>query len=135
MIGQSGKEEFEAVKDLSVGQRASYAVWLVEAEVNNGGFNQFYHNSSGVFAEMDTEAFRIFGAAKFADLMEKANKLYSSIKPELEKKLDGSMESFSKSYEDNPLNDLDTEFYALYSEENLNKLRIDYIRSHINEFI
>lgn len=135
IIGDSGEEELDAVKNLNTGQRAFYSVWLVEAEVNNGGFNQFYENQSGIFAETAVEGFRTFGAIKFADLMERANKLYSSIKLDIKKKLDGSLESFSESYKDNPLNDLDTEFYALYSEENLNELRISYIRSHVNEFI
>lgn len=135
LIKQSGKELFDAVKNLSLGQKILYTTWLVEVEVTNGGFNQFYYNFSRIFAEVAVEHFRTFGAVKFADLMGKANKIYSSIKTDLEEKNDGTAESFSKSYQNNLLNDLDTEFYALYSEEDLNKLRIAYIRSHIKEFI
>ena len=35
----------------------------------------------------------------------------------------------------NPLNDLDTEFYDLSKIENLSELRIKYIRTHKLEFI
>jgi hypothetical protein len=44
------------------------------------------------------------------------------------------MESFSESYKDNPLNDLDTEFYELYKSEKIGDLRIKYIRDNITEF-
>lgn len=42
---------------------------MVEGEVNNGGFNQFYFNSSG---QLPTWAFEIIGANKFAELVQKA---------------------------------------------------------------
>ena len=135
IVGAANKDEFEAVKDLTIGQRASYSVWCVEAEVNNGGFNQFYFNSSGQFAQLAVEGFRTFGANKFAALMEKANSIHSEIKDDLGKFNDGTVEGFSKSYENNALNDLDTQFFALYKEEEISKLRINYSRSHIQEFI
>lgn len=135
VIEESGKEDFEAVSALNVGQRALFSVWCVDSQVHNGGFNQFYFNSSGPFAEMAVEGFKTFGAMRCATLMEKANILFSSIKGDLEKFNDGTLESFSKSYENNPLNELDREFYVLWKEENLDKRQIDYIRSHVNEFI
>lgn len=135
VIEESGKEDFEAVSALNVGQRALFSVWCVDSEVHNGGFNQFYFNSSGPFAEMAVEGFKTFGAVKCATLMEKANILFSSIKVGLEKFNDGTLESFSKSYENNPLNELDREFYTLWKEENVSQRQIDYIRSHIDEFI
>lgn len=41
---------------------------------------------------------------------------------------DGTIEGFSKSYDENPLNDFDTEFYELYQTENLQQIQVDYIR-------
>ena len=118
IVGASDKEELEAVSELSVGQRAHYSVWCVEAEVNNGGFYQFYQNSSGILGSMAIEGFKTFGAYKFATLVEKADSLKA--------RFEAGEES---------LPDLDKEFYALYKEENLNKLRIAYTRAHISEFI
>ncbi|PXV63818.1 uncharacterized protein DUF4375 [Dysgonomonas alginatilytica] len=127
--------DYEVVKGLSKGQQAIYSIWWVEAEVNNGGFNQFYFNSSGKFAEMAIDGFKVIGANKFADLMIEANKIYNENKEILEGFDDGTVESFSKSYEDNPLDNMDQKFYEIYNEENLSELRITYIRKNYTEFI
>ena len=133
-IGDDYKKELENVKKLTKGQQAMFSVWWVEAEVNNGGFNQFYFNSSGQYAEMAVDGFELFRATKHADLMRRANLIYSANQERLEEFNDGTMESFSESYENNPLNALDEEFYELSKSESLNELRIKYIREHQTEF-
>lgn len=133
-VGNNYKKEFSNVQKLTKGQQAMFAVWWVEAEVNNGGFNQFYFNPSGQYAEMAEDGFQLFGASKFANLMRRANKVYAENRERLEEFDDGTMESFSESYKDNPLNALDEEFYELYNSESLNQLRIAYIREHPTEF-
>jgi len=132
---ESSLNEYDFMKTLSAGQQMIGSLWAVEAEVNNGGFNQFYFNSSGVFAEMAVEGFKLIGAEKFAELMIKANSIYAENKDRLDEFDDGSIESFSKSYTDNPLNDLDDTFYNLYMEENLTDLMVKYIRNNISQFI
>lgn len=127
--------EEEIVRQLSKGQKAIYVTWILEAEVNNGGFNQFYYNSSGQFADLAEEAFVTIGAVKFADLVHQANLIYDLIKDNLMENDDGSIESFSKSYEDNPLNELDSKFYKLYSEEPLNEIKVRYIRDNSESFV
>lgn len=131
-IGNDYEKEFQNLTKCSRGQQAFFATWIVEGEVNNGGFNQFYFNSSGQYAEMAVEGFELFGAIKYADLMRRANKIYSENRKRLESFNDGTLESFSESYEGNPLNDLDDEFYDL--EESLTDLRIKYIRENVAEF-
>ena len=135
VIGDMKGTEFKTVSKLSPAQQALYSTWLVEAEVNNGGFNQFYFNSSGEFANMAVGGFNQFGLTKYAELVQKANQLFTSIKPDLEKYNDGSMEGFMESYDENPLNELDKEFYNLQTEESVGKARIGYIRFHPEEFI
>lgn len=134
LMGASEKNELHAIGKLSPGQKAVYSTWEVEAEVNNGGFNQFYFNSSRKFSEMAVDGFRLFGANKFAELIQNANVMHESAKVNLEKYNDDTTENFSKSYTNNPLNELDTLFYKLYKEEDLHQLKIKYIRSHIKEF-
>ena len=128
-------EEREIVKSLTPGQRAIYVTMIVESEVNNGGFNQFYYNSSGQLADMMEEAFKTIEAGQFTDLARQANLIYAEIKVDLEKYKDGTMESFSESYKDNPLNDLDDKFYTLGEDEALSKIRIKYIRNNVKEFV
>ena len=84
--------------------------------------------------EMAVAGFELFGAKKHADLMRRANKIYTENRERLEEFDDGTMESFSESYKENPLNALDEEFYELSNSESLNQLRIAYIRQHPSEF-
>jgi len=125
----------EILKGMTTGQQAIYSTWEVEAEVNNGGFNQFYFNSSKQFSDMAVLGFEIIQAHQFADLMREANKTYVKNKDWLERFDDGTVESFSKSYESNPLNPLDEKFYQFYQTEDLKALKVRYIRMHIEEFI
>ncbi|MCA6417862.1 MAG: DMP19 family protein [Cytophagales bacterium] len=127
--------EEEVVRSLSEGQKAIYVTWILEAEVNNGGFNQFYFNSSGQLADLGQDAFKTIGAIQFASLVGRADSIYDATKEDLEKYNDGTIESFSKSYDKNPLNDLDDKFYKLYKDEPLNQIKIKYIRDNIKEFV
>jgi hypothetical protein len=130
-----GSEEREIVESLTPGQRAIYVTMIVEGEVSNGGFNQFYYNPSGQVADLMEEAFKTIEARPFADLATQANSIYAGIKEDLEKYKDGTMESFSKSYDNNPLNELDDKFYKLNEHESLSQIRIQYIRNNVKEFV
>ncbi|MDO6388800.1 DMP19 family protein [Pontibacter sp. BT731] len=135
IIGDDYENELEKVQKLTKGQQAIFSTWMVEAEVNNGGFNQFYFNSSGQYANMAVDGFETVGAVKFAELMKEANTVYASIEKDLEKFDDGTLESFSASYKENPLNDLDDKFYKLGESESLTNLKVRYIRENIDQFI
>jgi len=45
----------------------------LEREVNNGGFNQFYSNSSGDFVEETLLSLKEIGAFKMAEILKRAN--------------------------------------------------------------
>lgn len=135
ILDNDQKEEFEFIQALSKGQQMVYSTWMVEAEVNNGGFDLFYINSSRKFAEMAVEGFKLVGADEFSKLMEKANKIFIENRERLEAFDDGTVESFSKSYKNNPLNDLDQVFFDLYKSEDLKALKAKYIRENMEEFI
>ncbi|MGN6438005.1 MAG: DMP19 family protein [Agriterribacter sp.] len=121
--------------ELDKAQQAIYIIWCLEAEINNGGFNQFYYNSSGQYAELTPDALILVGALKFADLTARANQVYKKEREKIVTHQDGTLEGFSKSYDDNPLNKFDNEFYDLYEEETLQKIQIDFIRNHKQDFI
>lgn len=127
-------DDFEVVSSLPEPCQNIYSVYIIEGEVNNGGFNQCYYNSSRQFTKMAESGFNSIGAEGFADITIRANTIYSEIKDDLEKYNDGSIESFSESYKNNPLNALDDEFYSMYEKEPLDKLCIDYIRANSQYF-
>jgi hypothetical protein len=129
------RNQYEIVTRLSKGRQAIYTTFYLEAEVCNGGFNQYFYNSTGRFAQEAFQGLVQIGAVKLTDLMNQAISLYQANEEKITQEQDGSLEGFSKSYEDNPLNELDDNFYTLKKEENLSALRINYIRKNPKEFI
>ncbi|WP_333577518.1 DMP19 family protein [Sphingobacterium sp.] len=127
-------KEYEIVLSWNKSRQAIYMISQLEAEVNNGGYNQFYFNASGQFAAALPEALKLVGATKFADLTERANRTFEKEKSKITKDQDGTVEGFGKSYENNPLNKFDKEFYKLNDVENLQKIQVDYIRKNKKEF-
>jgi hypothetical protein len=127
-------KEYEIVLSWNKSRQAIYMISQLQAEVNNGGYNQFYFNSSGQFAAALPEALKLVGATKFADLTERANNTFEKEKSKITEDQDGTVEGFSKSYENNPLNKFDGEFYKLNDVESLQKIQVDYIRKHKKEF-
>ena len=132
---QDYTKEYQTVLGWTKSQQAIFIIWLLESEVNNGGYNQFYYNSSGQYAELATGALKLIGALKLADLTSRANQIYKKDKEKITKYQDGTSEGFSKSYDDNPLDKFDDEFYDLEKKENLQKLQVNFIRNHKQDFI
>lgn len=129
------EKEFETVMSWNKSRQAIYVIWTLEAEVNNGGYNQFYFNSSGQFYKHLPNALKLVGANKFASLTKRANETFEKENLKIIQHQDGTLEGFSKSYEDNPLNKFDDEFYELYETENLQQIQVDFIRKNKKEFV
>jgi len=126
--------EVEVVKSLSPGLRGLYATRAVEDEVNNGGFQQFYWNTSGALSKEAEEGFKLFGAAEYLSLMQQANEMHEAEKEKMQKYKDrGTSEAFSESYRESNLGELDDKFFKL--KEDLSGLRVSYIRKHPEEFM
>lgn len=64
-----GKEDFA---NQSLPQKVFSAIWVVESEVNNGGFSQYFLNSSADSTPFVVEALRIIGAPATAAICERA---------------------------------------------------------------
>lgn len=126
-------QELAYILSLSKPQQVIYIIWLLEGEVNNGGFNQYYYNSSGQFAKLAPDALKLVGATQFAALTQAANKMYEKEKYRITRHQDGTSEGFSKSYENNPLDEFDDQFYKL--KEPLGELQIAFIRNNKEAFV
>jgi len=129
------QKEYETVLSWNKSRQAIYMIWVLEAEVNNGGYNQFYFNSGGQFYKHLPDVLLLVWANKFADLTMRANNTFEKENPKITQHQDGTIEGFSKSYDDNPLNKFDDVFYELYKMENLQKLQVTFIRNYKTEFI
>jgi hypothetical protein len=58
---------------LSVRDQILVAIWGLEAEVNNGGFDQYYFNGAGDQAWFAPTALKSIGAQRMAAIVERAN--------------------------------------------------------------
>jgi hypothetical protein len=133
-IGRQYDREVQIVRALAPGVRALYVTWLVDGEVNNGGFNQYFWNTRGELAEEAVTGFMLFGAAHHAALMQEAIQARAQEAPEMERfREDNTLESFSESYEHTKLGELDEKFYEL--AENLSELRLDLVRRRPDLFV
>ncbi|MBC7913455.1 MAG: DUF4375 domain-containing protein [Pyrinomonadaceae bacterium] len=117
----------DVLPSLSKERQAIYFIYLVEMEVNNGGFHQFYLNhfvinDSSYMLDKTTEAFQVIGATKFTDLVKRTNRIFKMN----EKDFANTGEIFEK---------LDQEFYDTYKHENLYELRIKFIRNNLEGFV
>ena len=114
---KSMNNEDQIFSTLSAPRQAIYTIWQVEAEVNNGGFKQFFSSPASKFAVHAQKAFESIKAPGFAKLVAEV----------IEKEKNGQISDQYTSFND--------AFFALYDHEDLQKLKITYIRHNKNEFI
>ncbi|HSS63530.1 MAG TPA: DUF4375 domain-containing protein [Gammaproteobacteria bacterium] len=64
--------------ELEPGARDIYVVGLLEGEVNNGGFSQYFWNTEGQHAAVTVDVLKRVGAKETASLLRRAMKLYGA---------------------------------------------------------
>jgi hypothetical protein len=64
--------EAPIIRTLPPGVRAIYTTWLVDAEVNAGGFHQYFFNSSGQYAGDALAGYELLGTEEYAGVMRSA---------------------------------------------------------------
>lgn len=72
---QVGKVDFEDQPKL---QKVFSAIWRLESQVNNGGFEQYFCSPAGETANFAPTALRCVRAYKCAEIVERANRTLSS---------------------------------------------------------
>ncbi len=119
----------DAIEKLNKYERVIFITQTLEQEVNNGGFSQFFYNSSGDFSNELLDAFTQIGAAKTATICKKAISVFNGKIPldrtEREELLDNmKIETI--------LDKCDDDFYAY--EDDLERLNYEYIIKHRDYF-
>jgi len=59
-------------EELLAAERVFLLIWELESEVNNGGFHQYFYNSSGALAPNIVDALKTIGAEATADIVQRA---------------------------------------------------------------
>jgi hypothetical protein len=110
---------------LTTPEKVFVCVWGLDGEVNNGGFDQYYFNSSGDHALDAEESLTAIGAKQTAQLVEQANALFGASGPSPDRaarqlQLDALGEARTKK-----MNEIDEEF--MKSKDNLEELLRAYV--------
>lgn len=128
-------KEYETVMGWNKERQAVYMIWLLESELNNGGYNQFYTNSSTPFYRYLPGALKLVGADGLSDLTQRANKTFEEQNERLEELPDSTRDEFHKAYANDLLTTFDNEFFKLAEVENLDQLQVHFIRENKEKFI
>lgn len=87
-------------------------IWALEAEVNNGGFDQYYYNGAGDQAWFAPSALRSIGAHRMASIADRANAMFGKAGPPTDPNERGSALLHITEKNAGAWEQLDREFYA-----------------------
>ena len=98
--------------DLTESDRVLVTLWGLEADVNNGGFDQYFFNSSGDQAFFAEHALRLIGAGQMAGIVARAVQLFG--KAGVPRNRADRQSALDRVRDENGelLDDLDNQFYA-----------------------
>lgn len=127
------KSEYgDKIDKLNSSQQTFLYVENLEREINNGGFNQFYFNSSGDFSQESVIALLEIGADKTAEIVKKANSEFKKgIVPKDRTERQNELELIEQKAEEN-WNKCDSEFYKY--QDNLTELLIAFVIKNRADF-
>ena len=105
----------------------------LEDEVYNGGFLQFFYNSSGMFSNQLVKAFQEIGATYTADICQKAVRALKRRLPKNEERREKLLDKIVDKDIENILSECDDMFYE--EKEDLVQLNYEYIMKNKSYFI
>ena len=117
------KKDIYGLNALSDSEMVIYVLGLLEMEVNNGGFEQYFFNTDGMYIEETFVALEKIGAMKTSEQLQKAVEIYYDNDDEDDELTDTQQ---------NELNEIDKWFYNYI--DNLAKLQIYFINNNITNF-
>jgi Domain of unknown function (DUF4375) len=116
------------VEELTPPERVFVAIWSLDADVNNGGFDQYYLNSSGDHARSAPGALRTIGADRTARIVERANAAFGPDGPPADRA--ARLEALPALDDEvqEQWDELDVEFYAY--PDDLTQLLYAYVQAN-----
>ncbi|PZR02438.1 MAG: hypothetical protein DI539_27700 [Flavobacterium psychrophilum] len=131
-IGEK-KYEKERGKAFSYGQKAAYYWFLLDMQVNNGGFIQYYFNDYGKYTPTIIKSLKHIGDLIMAELVNRSYELYLRDSKKLKQARTTGLEGLSGLYNQlEDMEELDDAYYEL-NEQTMKNLE-NYIRKHPDEF-
>lgn len=122
----------EDMSVLSAPERTIFITQSLEMEVNNGGFSQFFYNSSGDFSGELAAAFTAIGADKTAAICQQAISAFGQELPSDREARIGMLDDCESDDLDEALEECDNAFYEY--QDDLNTLNYTYVLNHKESF-
>ena len=122
----------ENMSVLSDAERIFYITQTLEMEVNNGGFSQFFYNSSGDFSNELVGAFTAIGANTTAGICQKAMDAFGRDIPVDRNERQEMLDELESDELDALLGECDDAFFAY--EDDLNELNYTFVMNNKAQF-
>ncbi|MGA2053529.1 MAG: DUF4375 domain-containing protein [Opitutales bacterium] len=105
--------------------RNLFAAHWCQSEICNGGFYQFFDNSTGILAPEAVNAFRALGMPKLAEIVSNAMSWFGNEYPRERQSRREALSLYASSHPEarDPFRELDDAFYGLFESENEGFLR------------
>jgi hypothetical protein len=126
------KEERKGLASFTRAERFVYAIEAMVREVNNGGWNQFFDNSSGALAFDLAPALEAVGSKKNLSIAQRALKIFGKPSSLSENERRKQLVKVTKDGDISPWEKLEGEFYQ--NPEDLEAMIIEFIARNQAEF-
>ena len=123
------RESRHGINGLTDPEKVFLRVWNLEAEVNNGGFAQYFENSAGNYAVGTPDALRSVGAPEMASLVEQAMQTFGPSGPPADRDARAKAIQALPASARESWDQLDDQFYKLASPEEGLRTLVDKNRS------
>lgn len=117
----------DTLKSFSLPQRYVFAITNYIREINNGGHDQFFFNSSGILWQDALKGFALMGAHKNANILKQAGERLGGAPSRDQDERQDALEELEPDFDD-----LDDLYYA-YEAETMGVL-LRYIRANAKDF-
>jgi len=132
-LNGNSEDWYNYIIQLPVQLKYTYLIVVLENQVINGGFDQYFFNGYGQFAHETIKALAILGASKKADLLQDALLMVMDgeedeqiFRRNLLSKENGKLFNTDDLYE--PLNKIDGAYYLLDKEESLTEKLTQFLK-------
>jgi hypothetical protein len=126
------KEERKGLAAFTQAERFVYAVEAMVREVNNGGWHQFFHNSSGALAFDLVPALEAIGSKENLSIARRALQIFGKPASLGEDERSKHLAKVTKDGENQPWEKLEDEFYE--NPEDLEAMMLEFIARNAAQF-
>jgi len=128
------KIDNSGIENLSNEEKRFYAVYELDNEVNNGGYLQYFDNSSGDLAYLIIKALKSINSNTVLEITKKAIGIYGKVPSRNQEERMNEISTMTNDYENDLWDECDSFFYKI-DDENIASLLLDYVESNKQKFI